>query len=42
MEHAIRKPVESRRAYQHRRKTLILGTLLALVIAGVLAILLVG
>jgi hypothetical protein len=42
MEHAIRKPVASRNAYQHRRKTLILGMLVALVIAGTLAILLVG
>lgn len=42
MEHAIRKPVESRHAYQHRRKTLILGVLVAVVIAGALAILLVG
>lgn len=42
MEHAIRKPVESRYAYQHRRKTLIMGVLVALVIAGALAILLVG
>jgi len=42
MEHAVRKPVESREAYQHRRKTLVLGMLLALLIAGVLAMLLIG
>ena len=42
MEHAIRKPVESRAAYQRRRKTLVWGMLLALALAGVLAILLLG
>lgn len=42
MEHAVRKPVESRHAYEHRRKTLILGMLVALAIAGALAVLLVG
>jgi hypothetical protein len=42
MEHAIRKPVASRHAYEHRRKALIVGTLVALVIAGALAVLLIG
>src|SRR6266478_4625936 len=39
---ALRKPVESRRALQHRQKTLALGIFLALGIAGALAMLLVG
>src|SRR5229473_6026928 len=39
---ALRKPVESRRAFQHRQKTLALGIFLALGIAGALAMLLVG
>src|SRR5216683_4672991 len=39
---ALRKPVESRRALQHRQKTLALGIFLALGIAGALATLLVG
>jgi uncharacterized protein GlcG (DUF336 family) len=42
MEHAVRKPVESRRAYQHRRTTLAMATVLALGIALALAVLLVG
>jgi uncharacterized protein GlcG (DUF336 family) len=42
MEHVIRRPVESRRAYQHRRKTLALAIFLALGIALALGILLVG
>jgi uncharacterized protein GlcG (DUF336 family) len=39
---ALRKPVESRRALQHRQKTLALGIFLALGIAGALAMLLMG
>jgi uncharacterized protein GlcG (DUF336 family) len=39
---ALRKPVESRRALQHRQKTLALGIFLALGIAGALAMLLIG
>lgn len=42
MEHALRKPVESRRAYKQRRKTIALATLLALGIAAALAALLIG
>jgi uncharacterized protein GlcG (DUF336 family) len=42
MEHALRRPVESRRAYQHRRQTLALGMILALGIAAALTLLLVG
>jgi hypothetical protein len=42
MEHAVRKAVQSRYAYQHRRKTLVWGMLLALALAGVLAVLLIG
>jgi hypothetical protein len=42
MEHAIRKPVESRHAYRHRRTTLALATALALGIALALTVLLVG
>src|SRR5271156_3560837 len=41
-EHSIRRPVASRRALVQRRKTLVLGILLTLGIAGVLALLLVG
>src|SRR5271156_1640367 len=41
-EHSIRRPVASRRALEQRRKTLLLGILLTLGIAGVLALLLVG
>jgi uncharacterized protein GlcG (DUF336 family) len=40
--HKLRKPVESRHALQHRKKTLALGIFLAFVIAGVLAMLLIG
>jgi uncharacterized protein GlcG (DUF336 family) len=39
---APRKPVESRRALQHRRKMLALGIFLALGIAGTLTVLLIG
>jgi uncharacterized protein GlcG (DUF336 family) len=39
---ALRKPVESRRALQHRQKTLALGIFLVLGIAGALAMLLMG
>ena len=42
MEHLVRKPVESRRAYQHRRRLLALGMLFAALLAGALAILLLG
>jgi uncharacterized protein GlcG (DUF336 family) len=41
-EHSIRKPVAARHALQRRKKTLAFGILLALGIAGVLALLLVG
>jgi uncharacterized protein GlcG (DUF336 family) len=41
-EHSIRKPVAARRALEQRQKTLLLGILLTLGIAGVLALLLVG
>jgi uncharacterized protein GlcG (DUF336 family) len=41
-EHSIRRPVASRRALEQRQKTLLLGILMALGIAGVLALLLVG
>jgi len=40
--HSIRRPVAARRALEQRRKMLALGILLALGIAGVLALLLVG
>jgi uncharacterized protein GlcG (DUF336 family) len=42
MEHILRKPVESRQAYRQRRKTLALATILALGVAGALAVLLIG
>jgi uncharacterized protein GlcG (DUF336 family) len=42
MAHTLRKPVESSRAYIQRRKTMALGILLALVLAGALGILLFG
>ncbi|HWN74296.1 MAG TPA: heme-binding protein [Candidatus Udaeobacter sp.] len=42
MEHIARKPVDSSRAYFQRRKTMALGTLVALVLGGALAILLLG
>ena len=42
MDHLVRKPVESRRAYQQRRRLLALGMLFAALLAGALAILLLG
>ncbi len=42
MEHFVRKPVESRRAYQHRRKAIVWGIILAVGIAVALAVLMVG
>jgi uncharacterized protein GlcG (DUF336 family) len=42
MEHTLRRPVESRRAYAQRRKTIALGMILALGLATALAVLLVG
>jgi uncharacterized protein GlcG (DUF336 family) len=42
MEHVLRRHVESRHAYAHRRKTLAWGMILALGIATALAVLLVG
>jgi len=42
MEHILRKPVESRRAYAQRRKTIAWGVLLALGIATALTMLLVS
>src|SRR5215472_1050337 len=42
MEHLLRKPLESRRAYQQRRSLLALGMLFAALLAGALAILLLG
>ncbi len=41
MEHALNKPIESRRAYQHRRHTIAFGMVIALVIAVALVVLLV-
>ena len=41
-EHSIRRPVAARRALEQRQKMLALGILLALGIAGVLALLLVS
>jgi uncharacterized protein GlcG (DUF336 family) len=41
-EHSIRRPVASRHALEQRQKTLLLGILLTLGLAGVLALLLVG
>ncbi len=41
-EHSIRRPVASRRALEQRQKTLLLGILVTLGLAGVLALLLVG
>ena len=41
-EHILRRPVESQRAYNQRRKTLALGMVLALGLAAALAVLLVG
>ena len=42
MEHILRRPVESRRAYQQRRKTVALGMILAMAIAIALTVLMVG
>ena len=42
MEHILRKPVESRRAYEQRRKTLAFGMLVALSLALALVFLLIG
>ncbi len=42
MEHVIHKPIESRRAYQHRRHTLGLAIIMALVVAAALVVLLIG
>jgi uncharacterized protein GlcG (DUF336 family) len=42
MEHLLRKPVESRRAYAQRRKTIVLGMILALGLALAIAILMIG
>jgi uncharacterized protein GlcG (DUF336 family) len=42
MEHTLRKPVESRRAYAQRRKTIALGMILALGLALAITILMIG
>jgi hypothetical protein len=42
MEHALRKPAESRRAYKQRRKAIAFGMIVALTAAAAMAILLVG
>jgi hypothetical protein len=42
MEHAIHKAIESRRAYEHRRHTLAVAIIMALVVAVALTVLLVG
>ncbi len=42
MEHALRKPVESRRAYDQRRKTLAFAVVLALSLAAALAFVLIA
>ena len=42
MEHAIHKPIESRRAYQHRRHTIGFAMILALTVAVALTLLLLG
>jgi len=42
MKHSLRRPVESSRAYIQRRKTMVLGILVALVLAAALAVLLLG
>jgi hypothetical protein len=42
MEHVLRKPVESRHAYEQRRKTLAFGVVLALSLALALAFVLIG
>jgi hypothetical protein len=41
-EHALRKPVESRRADRQRKNTVALGMILALLLAAALAVLLAG
>jgi uncharacterized protein GlcG (DUF336 family) len=41
-EHSIRRPVAARRALEQRQKTLVMGILLALGTAGILALMLVG
>jgi len=41
-EHALRKPVESRRAYRQRKNTVAFGMIFALLLAAALAMLLVG
>jgi uncharacterized protein GlcG (DUF336 family) len=42
MEHILRKPVESRRAYQRRRRAVAFGMIVALLLAGALVVLLIG
>jgi len=42
MEHILRKPVESRRAYQQRRQTIAFAMVLALGVAAALTVLLIG
>jgi hypothetical protein len=42
MEHTLRKPVESRRAYVQRRKTIVLAMMLALGLALAIAFLMIG
>ena len=42
VEHTVRKPVESSRAYIQRRKTMAMGILLALVVAIAVAVILLG
>lgn len=42
MEHTIHKPIESRRAYQHRRHTIGFAMVLALTVAVALTFLLLG
>ena len=41
-ERALRKPVESRRAYKQRKNTVAFGMILTLLLAAALAVLLVG
>ena len=42
MEHAVRKPVQSRRAYRQRKNTIALVMILALMLAAAMEVLLVG
>jgi uncharacterized protein GlcG (DUF336 family) len=42
MEHILRKPVESRRAYEQRRKTIGFGVLLAVLILAAIAVMMMG